>query len=628
MNLSFLDLSIIVGYLGLTVFLGWWISRKATKNLNTYFLGGNKIPWYLLGISNASGMFDITGTMWMVSIAFIYGLKSVWLPWLWPVWNQVFLMIFLAVWLRRSNVMTGAEWLKTRFGNGPGGKMSHIIVVVFAVISVVGFIAYGFEGIGKFAETFFPWDLGIHTDLVNIPSKHVYASLIMLITTLYVIKGGMYSVVITELLQFTIMTLACLAVGAIAIYKIDPNQLNTVIPEGWKDVFFGWTLDLDWANILPQVQNKINEDGYQWFSILMMMMVFKGVLVSIAGPVPGYDMQRILATESPKDAAKMSGIVSLVLFIPRYLMIAGLTVLALIYLLPEFRASGAELDFETILPYTLNNLIPVGVKGLLLAGLVSAFMSTFAASVNAGPAYIVNDIYKKYLQPGKSPKEYVTMSRWVSLIIVLVGITCGLFVESIDSVLKWIVAALFGGYTAANLLKWVWWRFNGHGYFWGMLTGLFASLIIPSLLPDVATLYLFPIIFFISLAASVISSLLTPPDDEKVLVKFYETVRPWGFWGPVYKKLKLRNPEAQANNDFLVDMFNCATGIVWQMSLILFPIYLVIREYMYMTVAFAAIVATTVILKKSWYDRLEDYPKDITAQREKKSKEIEKREVA
>ena len=497
MNLSFLDLSIIVGYLGLTVFLGWWISRKATKNLNTYFLGGNKIPWYLLGISNASGMFDITGTMWMVSIAFIYGLKSVWLPWLWPVWNQVFLMIFLAVWLRRSNVMTGAEWLKTRFGNGPGGKMSHIIVVVFAVISVVGFIAYGFEGIGKFAETFFPWDLGIHTDLVNIPSKHVYASLIMLITTLYVIKGGMYSVVITELLQFTIMTLACLAVGAIAIYKIDPNQLNTVIPEGWKDVFFGWTLDLDWANILPQVQNKINEDGYQWFSILMMMMVFKGVLVSIAGPVPGYDMQRILATESPKDAAKMSGIVSLVLFIPRYLMIAGLTVLALIYLLPEFRASGAELDFETILPYTLNNLIPVGVKGLLLAGLVSAFMSTFAASVNAGPAYIVNDIYKKYLQPGKSPKEYVTMSRWVSLIIVLVGITCGLFVESIDSVLKWIVAALFGGYTAANLLKWVWWRFNGHGYFWGMLTGLFASLIIPSLLPDVATLYLFPIIFFI-----------------------------------------------------------------------------------------------------------------------------------
>ncbi|MCG8476750.1 MAG: Na+:solute symporter [Cytophagales bacterium] len=591
-------------------------------------MGGNKIPWYLLGISNASGMFDITGTMWMVSIAFIYGLKSVWLPWLWPVWNQVFLMIFLAVWLRRSNVMTGAEWLKTRFGNGPGGKMSHIIVVVFAVISVVGFIAYGFEGIGKFAETFFPWDLGIHTDLVNIPSKHVYASLIMLITTLYVIKGGMYSVVITELLQFTIMTLACLAVGAIAIYKIDPNQLNTVIPEGWKDVFFGWTLDLDWANILPQVQNKINEDGYQWFSILMMMMVFKGVLVSIAGPVPGYDMQRILATESPKDAAKMSGIVSLVLFIPRYLMIAGLTVLALIYLLPEFRASGAELDFETILPYTLNNLIPVGVKGLLLAGLVSAFMSTFAASVNAGPAYIVNDIYKKYLQPGKSPKEYVTMSRWVSLIIVLVGITCGLFVESIDSVLKWIVAALFGGYTAANLLKWVWWRFNGHGYFWGMLTGLFASLIIPSLLPDVATLYLFPIIFFISLAASVISSLLTPPDDEKVLVKFYETVRPWGFWGPVYKKLKLRNPEAQANNDFLVDMFNCATGIVWQMSLILFPIYLVIREYMYMTVAFAAIVATTVILKKSWYDRLEDYPKDITAQREKKSKEIEKREVA
>ena len=77
----------------------------------------------MLGLSNASGMFDIAGTMWMVAICFIYGVKSVWLPWLWPVWNQVVLMMFLAVWMRRSNVMTGAEWLKTRFGEGKGAKL-------------------------------------------------------------------------------------------------------------------------------------------------------------------------------------------------------------------------------------------------------------------------------------------------------------------------------------------------------------------------------------------------------------------------------------------------------------------------------------------------------------------------
>ncbi len=159
MNLSLIDISIVGFYLFVTVLLGFWISKKASKNLDSYFLGGKSLPWYLLGLSNASGMFDITGTMWMVAIMFIYGVKSTLIPWLWPVWNQVFLMIFLAVWLRRSNVLTGAEWLKTRFGEGMGAKMSHISVVAFALVAIIGFIAYAFEGIGKFAEMFLPWNL-------------------------------------------------------------------------------------------------------------------------------------------------------------------------------------------------------------------------------------------------------------------------------------------------------------------------------------------------------------------------------------------------------------------------------------------------------------------------------------
>jgi Na+/proline symporter len=142
MKLAGIDLGIIFGYLVITVLLGFWISKRASKNLDSYFLGGKSLPWYMLGLSNASGMFDITGTMWMVAIMFIYGVKSAFIPWLWPVWNQVFLMIFLAVWLRRSNVLTGAEWLKTRFGDSKGSKMSHISVVIFALVAVIGFIAY------------------------------------------------------------------------------------------------------------------------------------------------------------------------------------------------------------------------------------------------------------------------------------------------------------------------------------------------------------------------------------------------------------------------------------------------------------------------------------------------------
>ena len=97
--------------------------------------------------------------MWMVALLFLYGLKSIWIPWLWPVFNQVFLMVFLSLWLRRSGVMTGAEWIRFRFGNSRGAQMAHLVVVIFALVNVIGFLAYGFIGIGKFGATFLPWRL-------------------------------------------------------------------------------------------------------------------------------------------------------------------------------------------------------------------------------------------------------------------------------------------------------------------------------------------------------------------------------------------------------------------------------------------------------------------------------------
>lgn len=610
MELANLDIAIIVVYILLTIFIGYYLSKKASQNIKNYFLGGNKIPWYMLGVSNASGMFDITGTMWTVTILFVYGLKSVWLPWLWPVWNQVFLMMFLAVWLRRSNAMTGADWLKTRFGNNKGSELSHIVVVIFAIIAVIGFISYGFKGVGKFAEIFFPWDLESQIGPLLISSANMYAIIIMAITTFYVIKGGMYSVVFTEVLQFIIMTIACVLVGYIAMTMVSAEQINAVIPEGWTNVFFGWELDLNWGKTLPAVNQKIIDDGYELFSALMMMMIFKGILVSIAGPVPGYDMQRILATETPKDAAKMSGIVSLALFIPRYLMIAGLAVIALVYLIPEFQSMGANIDFEMILPYALNNFIPTGAKGLLLAGLVAAFMSTFAANVNAGPAYIVNDIYKKYINPDAEEKKLIKMSYIASFAVVIVGIVFGFFANNIDQILNWIVGALFGGYIAANFLKWIWWRFNGYGYFYGMVAGLLFSGVIPFIFPETQPIYVFPFTFLFSFAVSIIASLKTPVEPDEVLIDFYEKVRPWGFWKPVYEKLKIKNPDAKPNNEFGKDMLNSVVGIIWQMTMVLMPIYLIIREIQAMLICIVIFVMTSIFLKFNWYNKLKNHPDD------------------
>lgn len=605
MSLSTLDILIIVAYIAGILFLGFYISKKASKDLQSYFLGGNKLKWYYLGLSNASGMFDVSGTMWTVSILFIYGMKSAWIPWLWPVWNQVFIFVFLAIWLRRSNAMTGAQWITFRFGDGKGARLSHMVIVAFAVISVIGFIAYFFEGIGKYCTAILPWDLSFSIATWEISSEKSYALIICLITTLYTVKGGMYSVVATEILQFVIMTISCLVVGYIAYTSVTHAQIQAVIPEGWKDLFFGWKLELDWSTTsLPNVNKRIEEDGYGFFGILFMLMLFKGIFASIAGPVPSYDMQRVLSARTASEAAKMSFTTIWVMYIPRYLMVAGFTVLALVYLSPEFQPMGENIDFEKILPMAISSFIPSGLKGILLAGFLAAFMGTFSAFVNAAPAYIVNDIYKKYINPNASQRKYVRLSILSSVLLVIVGIIFGFNVGSLNKITLWITSALYGGYVAANMLKWVWWRFNGHGYFYGMLFGLIASTVKLFVFPEIVDIYVFPVIFAFSLLGCFIGTYIKPLENREAVKDYYRKTRPWGFWGPIKKEVLKEDPSFVANRDLKRDIINIVTGIVWQFSQVVIPIYFMIRENYNLLVWSVVLIITTWILKKNWWDKL------------------------
>lgn len=631
-----IDTAIIVAYLVLIVVAGIWFSKRAARNLESYFLGGKNIPWFLLSISNASGMFDITGTMWMVTLLFVYGMKSVWIPWLWPSFNQVFLMIYLAVWLRRSNVLTGAEWIKTRFGNKLGAELAHLSVVLFALIAVIGFLAYAFQGIGKFSSVFLPWDMsftllsGFTIPLgstvlgpfeISASSAESYALIFMGITTIYVILGGMYSVVLTDVIQFIILTAASFCIGAIAIAKVSPELLKAAIPDGWMNLSFGTHLQLDWSQLIPSVNDKIASDGFSLFGLFFMMILFKGILSSMAGPAPNYDMQRILATRTPRESALMSWFVSVILYFPRYLMIGGIGILALVFFSKDIDAMGPNVDFEQILPYVINRFIPTGIVGLLLAGLLAAFMSTFDSTVNAGAAYLVNDIYKRYINPNATSKRYIRMSYICSILVVAVGVTFGFYVTSIHSVLQWITVGLWTGYIAANILKWHWWRFNGYGYFAGMIVGIVAAALaenaFPVWFPETAqklhsatngfphVLALFPVVLLISTAASVITSLLTPPTDDQILKSFYQTVRPWGLWHPIHLKVLRSNPLFHATGDFTRDMTNIAVGIVWQTTFAVMPLAIIIRQYKLLWLSIATLLVTSIYLKANWFDKLE-----------------------
>jgi Na+/proline symporter len=610
MHLHALDMIIIVAYLLSTVLIGYWVSKRASQSMQNYFLGGNTMPWYMLGISNASGMFDISGTMLLVYWMFVYGLKSVWIPWLWPTFNQIFLMVYLSAWLRRSKVMTGAEWIKTRFGTDRGAQLAHLIVVVYAFVSIIGFFTYGFKGIGKFAAEFLPWHL----------SPNEYALILVAITAVYVIKGGMISVVITEVVQFFILAIASFAVGVIAMMKVSPATLHRMVPAGWDNLFFGWHLGLDWSTLLPAATAKISQDKYELFGFFVMMLLFKGILISAAGPAPNYDMQRVLSSKNPREASMMSAWVNIVLTPPRYFLIIGLTVLAAAFFGPDLRAMGTNLDFENVLPMALGRFVPVGLLGFLIAGLLAAFMSNFAATVNAAPPYFVNDIYKRFINPNAAPKTYVRLAYLSSFAVVVIGVLIGWNVTSVNSVVMWIVSGLWGGYTASNVLKWYWWRFNGYGYFWGMITGICSALVLafPGLLDSLPIVQsflakypvnlevtiVFPLVLLISLIGCLLGTLLTKAEPDEVLMDFYRRVRPWGFWGPVLKKVLAEDPDFKRNKDFCRDMFNIAIGIVWQISLVALPLYIVIQEWNRVAIALGVVLVTSLILKLTWYDHL------------------------
>lgn len=613
MRLAPVDVIIIFAYLLITVVIGLVLKKKAQESKESYMLGGNELPWYMLGLSNASGMFDISGTVWLVTILFVYGVKSIWLPWLWPVFNQIFLMIFLSIWLRRSNVTTGAEWIRTRFGYKQGAKLSHIIVVVFALIMGLGYLTYGFIGLGKFVEIFVPWEFLSQYVFFDIPEAyiaHFYGIIFTVFAVFYAVLGGMRSIVWADLVQFIIMAVSGIIIGIIAMNALANNPL--IVPEGWFSPWFGWELDLDWSGIIDEVNQKIKDDGFGLFTILFMMMVFKGVLVSLAGPAPNYDMQKILSTKSVREAALMSGSVSVILMPIRYFMIAGFAVLGLLfYDQLDLIVPGRGIDFEQVLPAAMVEFAPVGLMGLLLAGLLAAFMSTFAGTLNAAQAYTVNDIYLKYINPDADSKKISFMNYASGLLIVLISIIFGFFAKDVNDVLQWIVSGLYGSYVAANVLKWYWWRFNGHGFFWGMVAGLIPALTFRFIFTGVLDLYTFPLMLLISVIGCLIGTYMAPPVEEHVLKDFYKSVRPWGFWKPIHDKVVAEDPTFRKNTKFKENMFNVFIGIIWQTALVVFPIYLVLMKFGPMTISIAIALVTSYILKVNWYDKLpENEPKE------------------
>jgi Na+/proline symporter len=251
----------------------------------------------------------------------------------------------------------------------------------------------------------------------------------------------------------------------------------------------------------------------------------------------------------------------------------------------------------------INHLVPVGIKGLLVAGLMAAAMSTFDSTVNAGAAYWVKDIYQTYINPEASEKQLLRHSRWSSIIIVILGLGFMLLIRNINEIWGWITSSLGAGLLIPTLARWYWWRMNGYGFAAGTVAGMVAAVLQRMFLPDIPEYYAFLIATSSSLLGMVIGTYLSPPTDENVLLEFYKRTRPFGFWGPIRAKISAGKME-EINKENRRDILSTFFAVPWQVVLFLTGMAVIFKRWDEFTVLVIILAVLSAGLYFNWFRHL------------------------
>ncbi len=589
--MSSIDFTIVGIYIVALVIVGLYFQRKASKGINSFFLGNRQIPWWVLGASGMASNLDVAGTMIIVAFIYAIGAKGFYIEIRGGVTLiMAFLMIFMGKWNRRAGVMTLAEWMEFRFGKGKQGNIARFIMAIAMILITIAMITYFAKGAGKFVGEF----LGISPDLA--------AFLMIVIAMIYTVSSGLYGVVYTDLFQgfliaFTI-AYVCIFVFASGRFNI-PDTFSVSVPlldGGFQEIK---TTAHSWTNIIPKWRMNLPGEyaKYNLFGIAILFYIFK-VTIEGSGGTGGYMIQRYFASKNDKEAGLLSLFwTSLLSF--RWPFIASIAVMGIVYGVNHTVIA----DPETVLPVVISNYIPIGIKGLLIAGLMAAAMSTFDSTVNAGAAYWVKDIYQRHIKPDASEKSLMVMSRTSSIVIVILGLLFSYTIRNINEIWGWITMSIGAGLMIPQLVRWYWWRINGYGFAIGTFVGMLAGILQKLLLPNIPEYFTFIIASGSSLIATIVGTLLTSPTDEKVLLNFYKVTRPFGAWGPIRNKFSQRFV-GEIKRENRRDIFSIFFAVPWQVCLFLMWMLLIMKRWDSFFVLLLVTIILSIILYFSWFRHL------------------------
>ncbi len=591
--LQLVDYLIIGVYLISIVIFGLYLERKASGGIDSYFLGNRNMPWWVLGASGMASNTDLAGTMIISALIYAVGAKGFFIEIRGGVvLIMAILMIFMGKWNRRAQVMTLAEWMRFRFGEGREGNTARIISAIANLMFAVGAMSYFTVAGGKFLGQF----LGINDELASIA--------LVSLALIYTAASGFYGVVWTDVFQGILIFVAIIYVCILALQIATiPETFSVSIPSGDGFELKQWNF-ADWSSISPSLTLELPGD-YSIFNLFGGVIFFYLVKECMAGVGGGggYMVQRYFAAKSDREAGLLS-LFWILLLSFRWPLVTAFAMLGIHY----GATQGVISDPELILPTVIGEYVPVGIKGLLIACFIAAAMSTFDSIINSSAAYWVKDIYQAYLKPGATNQQLITQSRLASVVIVVVGMLFSYQIKNINEIWGWLTLGLGAGLSIPLVLRWYWWRFNGYGFAAGTVAGMLAAIltklfISASLNQQYQEIALFLIPSISSFIGCLIGTFFTEPTDLQVIDNFYKVTRPFGFWGIVRKNLPA-NIQQKIKNENRRDIVSTLIAIPWQLTLFMLGITFMMKRWDTFGILLAVFIMLSIALYFTWFKYL------------------------
>ena len=509
MNMATIDWVIIIAYFLIALTIGIWASKKAGSNTKSFFLAGRDMPWWLLGISMVATTFSTDTPNLVTDLVRQKGVSGNWGWWAFLLTGMLTVFIYAKLW-RRSNVLTDIEFYELRYSGKAAaflrGFRALYLGLIFNVL-VMGTVSLAAV---KFGEIILGWK-GWQTLLIACSITLIYSTL-----------GGLRAVIITDFVQFILAMIGSILA---MLYIINLPQIG-----GIKNLTLHENV-IDSLSLVPDLS-----DPSVWVPVMLVPLAVQWWASYYPGAEPGgggYIAQRMFSAKDEKNAIGATLLFNIAHYALRpwpWIIIA----LSSLIIFPELsdiqRAfpdlPANKLGHDVAYPAMLT-LLPSGLLGLVAASLIAAFMSTMSTQLNLGASYLVNDFYKRFINPNASESQLVAMGRIFTVISIVLGAGLGLILTSASQAFD-LLLMIGAGTGLIYLLRWFWWRINAYTEIVAMISSLIIAYYFNFYSHNLESWQEIIIGALLTTATWIIATFITPPDDEKTLKNFVKKVNPGG----------------------------------------------------------------------------------------------------